>query len=154
MCRRTIQNSFEQLEMLGTATDKQNPLFSSLKNYFSMNFNRRFDFFVRSYLLFYSHGAYGPFLLTNVTESSVQNLLLPGIDLLNHETYSRPQGPIQILNEVDGTINRYYARFNVKEVKHPGEEVYNSYDPIEVYEMKNAEGNQHKHCNNITYANS
>ena len=144
--RHFIQSNFEYLETLRTIEDKNNPLFLSLKNYFSINFSQRFNLYAQTYLLYFSHGANGPF-----EGDKNELLLLPGIDLLNHNTYNRPQGPVVIRNQEDGTESKYYGVFNMKESIQAGEEIFSTYDPIEVFEMKNKLGNSHKHCNTMLF---
>ena len=149
--RQIIINNFHYIETLkNNYNGKYSTLFHALKNYFSMNPKVRLDTYTRTYLLFFSHGAYGPIN----GETKTQNIFLPGIDLLNHETYGRPQGPVQIANPHDGTSKFYYASFNFDKDRNPGDELFSSYDPIEVFEDRSIHGRVHKHCNVILFRRS
>ena len=137
--RHLILRFFTALEDIEVNEKKFQKLQQNLKQYYAMNYHDRLHTFVETYLHWFSHGAYGP-----LSDGPHQDLMLVGIDLFNHETYARPQGPVQIISqEGSGESQRFYGVFGVRECK-AGGEMFNSYDPIEVFEDNQA---NRKHCN-------
>lgn len=146
--RRSILRYFTALEDIAVNGSSFQKLRQNLKQYYTMNYNDKLRTFIETYLHWFSHGAYGP--LANGHE---QDLMLVGIDLFNHETYARPQGPVEIINQqVPEESQSYYGVFGVREYK-ASEEVFSSYDPIGVFEDKQANG-KHKHCNIALFTRS
>ena len=146
--RRLILHHFTALEDVEINGGKFHKLQQNLKQYYAMNYHDRLHTFVETFLHWFSHGAYGP-----LSDGTHQAIMLVGIDLFNHETFARPQGPVQIFSQQrPHKSQHYYGVFGVREYK-AGCEVFNSYDPIEVFEDKQA-NRKHKHCNMVLFIRS